>query len=307
MGSNVRTGLFAALCAYTMWGLLPLYFKLVEAYPPDIVLAHRVAWSIPTGLILVTIARRWPEMRAALTLRRFALLTVSGLLIGLNWYVYIWAVNQGRVMEASLGYYINPLVNVLAGVLFLSERLRKAQWIALVIACIGVAIETVALGHLPWVSLILCFSFASYSLIRKAVAIDGRVGFLTEVLVLMPFLILWVMTSGLSANLVPLRAIDWPILIASGPITAIPLIMFAIAAKRLRLSTIGFIQYLGPTLQFIVGVSFGEPLGMTRLAAFSMIWLALIIFSVDGLRHEYRTRRDRAGLPRLLEPEQARS
>lgn len=304
MTPNVRLGLFAALGAYTMWGLLPLYFKLVGHYSADVILVHRVFWSLPTGIILVALAARWKEIRRALTPQRIGWLALSGALIGFNWLIYIWAVGQGRVMEASLGYYINPLVNVAIGAIFLSERLRKAQWVAVSLATVGVCVEAVALGQIPWVALLLCGTFASYSLIRKSVAIDSRAGFLVEVAVLFPVLALWVGSTGMMPRLEPDSTLDGFYLMLSGPITATPLILFALAAKRLRLSTIGFLQYLGPTLQFIIGVSFGEPLTLTRLAAFSLIWMAVAVFSVDGLRHEYRTRRGHLSVPRALTPKE---
>lgn len=296
MMSIDRMGLMAALGAYTIWGLLPLYFKLVGAYSPEAILTHRVFWSLPTGAILVLVAANARRIMDVMTWPRLAWLSLSGLLIGLNWFVYIWAVSEERVMEASLGYYINPLVNVAIGALFLSERLKTIQWVAVGLAALGVLVETVALGRVPWVALVLCFTFAAYSVIRKRLQVDSRVGFLVEVMVLMPLLAIWVHASGLWSTLAPQTSMDWPLLIASGPITATPLILFSLAAKRLRLSTIGFIQYLGPTLQFLIGVLYGEPLGATRLLAFAFIWLAVIVFSFEGLRQELSSRRARAAM-----------
>lgn len=296
MMSIDRMGLFAGLGAYTIWGLLPLYFKLVGAYSPEAILTHRVFWSFPTGVILVLVAANFRKLAAVLNWKRLGWLTVSGLLIGLNWFVYIWAVSQERVMEASLGYYINPLVNVAIGSLFLSERLRVVQWVAVGLATTGVAVETIALGRFPVVAIILCLTFAAYSLIRKRVQIDSRVGFLVEVMVLLPVLAIWVSASGLWSSLEPQRTLDWPLLMISGPITATPLILFALAAKRLRLSTIGFLQYLGPTLQFVIGTLYGEPLGVTRLLAFSFIWSAVILFSLESARHEWMARRARLAM-----------
>lgn len=297
MPPTMKLGLFAALGAYTIWGLLPLYFKILGTYTPEAILLHRVSWSLPTGLLLIFIAHRWRDVRAALTGVRLPLLILSGLLIGLNWFVYIWAVGQSRVMEAALGYYINPLVNVAIGAAFLGERLRLAQWAAVGLATVGVIVETLALGRLPWVSLVLCFSFAFYSLIRKKVAVDSRAGFLIEVMALLPVLWIWAFAVGFTADLQAQRTADWPLLILLGPITTAPLILFAIAAKRLRLSTIGFIQYLGPTLQFLVALGFGEPLNWLRVLAFLFIWAAILVFSLDGFRHEVRMRRARRSIP----------
>jgi len=298
MPTDIRTGLAAGLGAYTIWGLLPLYFKLVGEYPVSVILFHRIGWSLPTGIILVLLVARWRDLVRLLTPRRLFWLTLSGLLIGLNWFVYIWAVGQERVMEASLGYYINPLMNVAFGALFLSERLRRVQWFAVALAAIGVGIETLAFGRVPYVALILCMTFAVYSLIRKQIAVDSRLGFLIEVLVLIPFVAIWVQLSGLWGQLAPHEPADWMLLAAAGPITAVPLILFATAARRLRLSTIGFIQYLGPTLQFAVGFAYGEPLGPTRLIAFAFIWTAVIVFSLDSLRREMTERRARRAIVR---------
>lgn len=294
MTSDIRMGLAAALGAYLIWGLLPLYFRVLGAYPPEVILAHRVFWSVPTGLGLLWLSGRLKDLPGALSPRRLPWLMLSGLLIGTNWFVYIWAVNAGRVTEAALGYYINPLVNVAIGAFFLSERLRPAQWVAVALAVAGVAGETLALGAVPWIALVLCFTFAFYGLIRKQVAVDSRVGFFVEVMVLLPVLAVWAVAMGPKLAVMPKAALDWPLLMVSGAITATPLILFAIAARRLRLSTIGFIQYLGPSLQLIVGVALGEVLSPQRLMAFSLIWLALIVFSADSLHHEVRARRARA-------------
>ena len=298
MAADIRTGLAAGLGAYTIWGLLPLYFKLVGAYPVSVILFHRIGWSIPTGILLVLLIARWRDLVRLLTPRRLFWLTLSGLLIGLNWFTYIWAVGQERVMEASLGYYINPLVSVAVGALVLSERLRKLQWIAVALATIGVGIETLAFGRVPTVALILCLTFAVYSLIRKQIAVDSRMGFLIEVLVLVPIIAIWVQWNGLWGDLAANKPVDWLLLAAAGPITAVPLILFATAARRLRLSTVGFIQYLGPTFQFAVGFAYGEPLGPTRLIAFAFIWTAVIVFSLDSLRREMTERRARRAIVR---------
>ncbi len=284
MDANIRMGFFAGLGAYVLWGLLPLYFKTLGHVPPDLMLAHRILWSAPTGILLVVAAARWRDLAQALTLRRIGWLGISATLIGVNWLVYIWAVGQERVMEASLGYYINPLVNVIIGALFLSEKLRAQQWAAIGIAALGVAIMTAGLGRLPWVALVLCISFALYSLIRKRVAIDGRGGCLVEAAILFPLAAVW-MTQFASAGGGVWARGEWDIalLVAAGPITAAPLIFFAVAAKRLRLSTLGMMQYLGPTLQFLIALAFGETFGWTQAAAFACIWIALALFTADGL------------------------
>lgn len=257
-------------------------------------LAHRIIWSVPTGLILIAIARNWAQLRAALTRQHMMWLTVSALLIGVNWLVYIWAVSQERVMEASLGYYINPLVNVLIGAVFFAERLRPAQWAAVGLASIGVAIMTSALGYIPWVALVLCFTFAFYSIIRKQVQVDSRAGFVVEAALLAPLAMLWLgwFVGQPGGRLMGDGGWDIPLLLVSGPITAVPLILFAIAAKRLRLSTIGMMQYLGPTLQFLISVLvFKEVFGLAHAVAFAFIWTALIVFTIDSLMGEAKARR----------------
>jgi chloramphenicol-sensitive protein RarD len=290
----MRLGFLCCLGCYTIWGCLPLYFRALDHIAPDEMLAHRIIWSVPTGLIFMAIARNWSELKAALTRRRIIYLTGSALLIGLNWLIYIWAVGQERVMEASLGYYINPLVNVLIGAVFFAERLRIAQWVAVALATIGVTIMTMALGSLPWVALVLCFTFAFYSVIRKQVQVDSRAGFVVEAAILAPLALIWLgwFVGQPSGRLMGEGGMDIPLLLASGPITAVPLILFAVAAKRLRFSTIGMMQYIGPTLQFLIAVAlFKEPFGQTHAWAFGFIWLALIVFSTDSLVGDAKAKR----------------
>ena len=294
MSPALRLGFFCCLGCYTIWGCLPLYFRALGHIQPSEMLAHRIIWSVPTGLILIVIARNWRDLRAALTRQHVLWLSVSALLIGLNWLVYIWAVSQQRVMEASLGYYINPLINVLIGAVFFSERLRPAQWLAVGIAGMGVAAMTVALGYLPWVALVLCFTFAFYSVIRKQVQVDSRAGFVVEAALLAPLAMIWLgwFVGQPGGRLFGEGGWDIPLLLASGPITAVPLILFAIAAKRLRLSTIGMMQYLGPTLQFLISVFvFKEAFGLTHAIAFGFIWSALIVFTTDSLMGDAKARR----------------
>ena len=289
MSSAQRLGFLSALGCYTIWGLLPLYFKVLGHVQPVDLLAHRIVWSLPTGLILILIARNWRDIRAALTPKRFAWLALSSVLIGANWGIYIWAVGQDRVMEASLGYYINPLLNVLLGLVIFNERLRIAQWAAVVIAAVGVTIMTIALGRLPWVALILAGTFAIYSLVRKQLLIDSRAGFVIEVAILLLPAIVWLATRD-----VPLFARggwDIPLLLVAGPITAIPLILFALAAKRLALSTVGMMQYIGPTLQFFIALLLGEAFELTHAIGFACIWAALVVFTLDSVRGDAKARR----------------
>ena len=294
MTPAVRLGFLSCLGCYTIWGGLPLYFRALDHIQPTEILAHRIIWSVPTGLILILIARNWHQLRAALTRQHLLWLSISALLIGVNWYLYIWAVSQERVMEASLGYYINPLINVLIGAVFFAERLRLAQWAAVGLATSGVGVMTMALGYLPWIALVLCFTFAFYSVIRKQVQVDSRAGFVVEAAILMPIAMIWLgwFVGQPGGRIMGESAIDIPLLLAAGPITATPLILFALAAKRLRLSTIGMMQYLGPTLQFLISVFiFKEAFGWTHAVAFGLIWTALVVFTVDSLVGEAKARR----------------
>lgn len=294
MSSETRLGFGAALIAYLIWGALPLYFRFMDGVRADEILVHRIIWAVPTGLFFIAIAANWRAFSAALTWRRMGWLSVSALLIGVNWLVYIWSVQQGRVMEASLGYYINPLINVVLGMFMFSERLRPLQWLSVVIATAGVVILTFAFGRIPWIALILCLTFAFYTAVRKQVQIDGRVGFVIETALLLPFAVIWLgwLVGNGQANVMGNEPIHVPLLMAAGPITAVPLICFAIAAKRLQMSTIGMMQYIGPTLQFLIAVFvFGEVFSHTHALAFGCIWAALVIFTFDSLRGNARARR----------------
>ena len=294
MSAELRLGFLSAFGAYLLWGGLPLYFRALDHIGPQEMLAHRILWGLPTALIFVTLAARWKDLRAALTRRRIAYLAVSAALIAVNWLVYIWAVSAERVTEASLGYFINPLVSVLIGMVFFSEKLRPAQWVAIGVAACGVAVLTWELGRLPWVSLVLCFSFASYGAVRKQIKVDSRIGFAVETALLFPIAFLWLawfQGTG-QGGWVGDYGWDWLVLPLAGPITAVPLILFALAAKRLKLATIGMMQYMTPTIQFLIAVLlFREPFGTVDAIAFGLIWTALVIFTTDSVMGERKARR----------------
>lgn len=294
MSGELRLGFLCAFGAYLLWGGLPLYFRALDHIGPQEMLAHRILWGLPTAIIFVTVASRWNELRAALTRRRLTWLGISAALIAVNWLVYIWAVSQERVTEASLGYFINPLVSVLLGMVFFSEKLRPAQWVAIAIAAIGVAVLTWELGRLPWVSLVLCFSFASYGAVRKKVTVDSRVGFAVETAILFPIAFMWLtwFQSQGEVGWVGDYGWDWLALPLAGPITAVPLILFALAAKRLKLATIGMMQYMTPTIQFLIAVLvFREPFGLVDAVAFGLIWTALVVFTTDSVISGRKSRR----------------
>lgn len=292
MTTDVRMGFFSGLGAYLIWGFLPVYFKIVQHISAVDILAHRVLWSLPMGLLLIVIARRWTEFLRFLKSKHALWLIVSSVFIGGNWLTYIWAIGEARVMEASLGYFLNPLINVAVASIFLSERLRTVQWVAVAIAAIAVGVETFALGRLPWVSLVLGFSFCVYGLIRRRVQTDSRIGFTLEVLCLMPIVLFWFGHAASSGrNAWGEGPTDFLLLVLAGPVTAIPLMLFALAAKRLRFSTVGIMQYIAPSIQFLCALAFGEALTPLRAVTFSLIAVALIIFSVDAFGNERRMRR----------------
>jgi len=291
---QTRQGIFFALAAYFMWGIAPAYFKLIQQVPADEILTHRIIWSFFFMLALITLGRNWPKVRAACQNRkRLLLLAVTALLIGGNWLLFIWAVNNHHMLEASLGYFINPLVNVLLGMLFLGERFRRMQWVAVALAFTGVLVQLWQFGSLPIIGLGLAFSFAFYGLLRKKIAIDAQTGMLIETLWLLPlaaaylFLFADSPTSHLSANPWSLNLL----LVAAGIVTTVPLLCFTAAATRLRLSTLGFFQYLGPTLMFLLAVTFyGETVGQDKLVTFGFIWAALILFTLDALYTQRKLR-----------------
>ncbi|HGM7030047.1 TPA: EamA family transporter RarD [Serratia liquefaciens] len=291
---QTRQGIFFALAAYFIWGIAPAYFKLIQQVPADEILTHRVIWSFFFMLALITLGRNWSQVRAACHNRkRLFLLAVTAVLIGGNWLLFIWAVNNHHMLEASLGYFINPLVNVLLGMLFLGERFRRMQWIAVVLAFAGVLIQLWQFGSLPIIGLGLAFSFAFYGLLRKKIAIDAQTGMLIETLWLLPvaaaylFLFADSPTSHLSANPWSLNLL----LVAAGIVTTVPLLFFTAAATRLRLSTLGFFQYLGPTLMFLLAITFyGETVGQDKLVTFGFIWAALLLFILDALYTQRKLR-----------------
>jgi chloramphenicol-sensitive protein RarD len=278
--------------AYTMWGLFPLYWPLLEPAGAVEILAHRVAWSMLTMVVLVVAVRRGSQMRALLAdPRTRGILALAAVVIAVNWGAYIWGVNNGHVVETSLGYFINPLVTVLMGVLVLQERLRPLQWAALGLAAPAVVGLTLEYGRPPWVALVLAFSFGSYGLAKKK-ANAGAVESLTfETMVLAPVAvayIVYLVATG-SSHFGGYGAGHVALLVGTGIITAIPLICFGAAATRVSMTTLGLLQYLAPTIQFALGVVvFGEPMPALRWVGFALVWLALAIFTVESVNHRRR-------------------
>jgi chloramphenicol-sensitive protein RarD len=285
-GAERRAGLAYGLAAYLAWGLLPLYFRALRGVPPLEILAHRIAWSVLLLAALTTWLGRWPQVaRPLATWRGRLTLGATTALITVNWGVYIWAVHAGRVLEASLGYFINPLVNVLLGVLFLGERLSRRQVLAVGLAGLGVAALIASAGTLPWVALVLAVSFGFYGLLRKRERIDAVAGLFSETALLAPAAVaglVWLAAGG-QGHLGGAPGTS-ALLVAAGVITALPLVWFALGVQRLRLSTIGLLQYLAPTMQFSIAVFvFGEPFTAAHAVAFACIWGSLALYTFDVL------------------------
>ncbi len=282
---SAPSGLPAALGAYLLWGFLPVYLIFVRSVPAFEFVGWRIIWTVPLCMLIVLARRQWPEVRAALREpRTMAMLGLSAFLIGLNWLVYIWAIQQNFVYAASLGYYINPLLNVMLGTVFLGERLNARQWTAVALAAAGIAFLLGGALTTLWISLTLAVSFASYGLVRKKVAVGALPGLTIESAILfLPATAIALYYAGLpqgSAFGVTLR-MDLLILLG-GVLTAVPLLLFAIAARRMAYSTLGFIQFLAPSIVFVLGLTvFGEPLKPAQLWCFILIWAALAVFVFD--------------------------
>lgn len=293
-----RKGVLFGLGAYLSWGFLPVYFKLLGGVLPTEVVAQRVLWSVLLLVVLITAARRWEHLRAAIRdPKAVRILLCSSILIAANWLIYIWAIGARHVLETSLGYFLNPLVNVVMGVALLKERLTRAQGIAVALAAAGVSVLAVGASSGLWISLALAGTFATYGLLRKIAPVDSLEGLTIETLLLSPAaaLYLWWLArqggiafggdGGVSA-----------LLAFGGIVTAVPLLLFAAAARRLRYSTLGLLQYLAPTIQFLLAVlAYGEPMTTAHIICFALIWTGLAVFAADGLR---RARAPIAAYPR---------
>jgi chloramphenicol-sensitive protein RarD len=289
-----RAGLWLGLGAYGLWGVLPLYFKALVHVPSTEIVAHRILWSLIFLAVLATFWRRWPAIRTAVATPQVLLtLAITAILIAANWLIYIWAVISGHVLEGSLGYYLNPLINVLLGVVLLKERLSAAQKGAVALAAAGVAVLALGAGSGIWISLSLAFSFGVYGFLRKVAPVDAIEGLSIETAILAPIAlgwVLWLQNTGEGGW----GSWGWStdaLLIFAGAVTAVPLLLFAAAAKRLPYSTLGFLQYIAPSIQFALAVLlFGERLTVSHIICFAAIWAALVIFAGDGFRIARRNR-----------------
>ncbi|HEY5681004.1 MAG TPA: EamA family transporter RarD [Pseudomonadales bacterium] len=291
--SEQRAGMLFALAAYGFWGFAPVYFKVLDFAGPVEIIAHRVLWSVPLLALLIGARRQFGAL-LALRADQVGWLGLSGLLVAVNWGVFVWALLNGRMLETSLGYYINPLVSVLLGVLFLGEWLRRGQLVAVALAAIGVVNEVVSVEVIPWAGLTLAVSFGFYGLVRKRLGVDSAVGLGVEATLLLPVALGYLayqFEAGQGAlNRGEGGEIAW--LAASGLVTTFPLVCFAAAALKLPLSTLGFVQYLAPTITFFLAVLvFGEAFRWEQSVTFGCIWLAVVIFSAEGVYHQRRLQR----------------
>ncbi len=283
-----RQGILLAIAAYIMWGIAPIYFKAISSVAPPEILSHRIIWSFVLLAVLLQLGKRWKVVFRVLSNKKsMFFLFITSLLVASNWLIFIWAVSSNHMMDASLGYYINPLFNVLLGMFFLGEKLRKLQWFAVLLAFIGVVVQVAAFGQVPIVALALATTFGFYGLLRKKINLDAQTGLFVETMIILPaalvylFLIADSETSQLATNSASLNLL----LISAGIVTTLPLLCFNGAATRIMLSTLGFFQYIGPSLMFLLAILvYGEPFTTDKMITFSFIWCALIIFSLDGLK-----------------------
>lgn len=292
-------GLAYGLAAYGLWGLIPLYFRAVRHVPPLEMLAHRAAWSLAVLVIVAGISGQWRQVRQGLKApKAILMLGLSTVMLSVNWLTFIYAVATAQVLQSSLGYFITPLVNVLLGVLVLGEQLRLYQKISIGLAAAGVCVLAVTAGVLPWIALVLAASFSLYGLLRKTMPISGLVGVLVETLAMTPPAILYLAYAEQSAMATEKDAGTWCLLALSGVVTSVPLLLFVGAARRLQLSTLGILQYLSPTLQFVVAVFvFHEPFSGAQISSFLCIWAAVGLYAADSLAAS------RAGWIDVLEPD----
>lgn len=294
--SSAKQGALFAIAAYLCWGLFPAYFKLLGDIPAGDILMYRILFSAIFMSIMISLMRGWPNViLVGKQPRLLLMLAATAFIIGGNWLIYIWAINNGHMLESSLGYFINPLVSVFLGVVFLKERLRGFQWIAVALALIGVLIQLVAVGTLPWIALGLAFTFGSYGLLRKKLGVNSQSGLMIETLWLLPVSLIYLFgfTQSAVTYLVHGEPVTILLLIGSGVVTSVPLLFFTSAATRLPLSTLGFFQYISPTLVFLLAIFvYGEQMTINKLVTFVFIWLALAFFIIDATyrqRHVMRT------------------
>jgi len=284
----LKKGTIYAVMSYLAWGLLPLYWRLFTAMPAWEVLAHRITWSFIFVAIVVIFAKRWRQLREVVSTRRSKIAVVlCSLLISVNWFIFIWAVNNNHVIESSLGYYMNPLISILLAVIFLKERLSPGQWLSIFLAGVGVLIMAIQYGHIPWISIALAISFSLYGLGKKLAKLDVLLGLTWETIIALPvalFYLSFIQIKGTN-TFTTLPTLSIVLLLLSGPATALPLFWFAKATRLLPLSLIGFIQYIAPTTSLLLAIFFfHEPFSQVEFISFSFIWLALIVYTFVTVR-----------------------
>ena len=288
--SDRRDGLLATAAAFGIWGLTPIYWRAAEAVSPQELLALRVLWAVPLAAALVTLRGAWSDVRRVLASRRTtSALLLTAVLVGSNWFVFLLAVESGRILQSSLGYFINPLVSILLGFLFLGERLRAVQWAAVALATAGVANQVLAVGELPWIALYLAGSFGLYGLFRKTIAVAALPGFFVEVAVLAPpafVYMAWVVSQATATVVAADGGTQWLVPLA-GLMTVTPLVLFSYGARRIPLATVGLLQFLAPTAHFVLATQvYGEPFTASHVTTFVLIWSALALYLADLFRRE---------------------
>jgi chloramphenicol-sensitive protein RarD len=282
----MNKGVLYGIGAYVLWGFFPIYWKVLHQVSALQVIGHRIGWSFIVLIIFILITKQWQDFRAAaFNAKTIGIYAVAGVLLSINWLIYVWGVNAGFIVETSLGYFINPLLSVLLGVLFLRERLRPAQWIPVILAAVGVVYLTVVYGRLPWIALSLAFSFGIYGLVKKLAPLGSLYGLTLETAIVFPIALIYLVfvgVNGTGAFLHTGARIDL-FLAGAGIVTTIPLLMFASAAKQIPLTMVGILQYIAPTLQFLIGIFiYKEPFDQSHLIGFGIVWIALIVFWVEN-------------------------
>ena len=298
----MKRGVWYAVAAYTLWGVFPIYIKLLQSVPAVEILAHRMVWSLVFVTALLTIQRHWAWVRTVIArpamLGRFV---ATATVVTMNWGVYIWAINSNRVVDASLGYFINPLVNVLLGALLLGERMRPVQWAAVAVAASGVVWLTVQAGTLPWIGLVLAVSFGTYGLLRKTATLGALEGLTLETALLFPLAfgyLVWLALHQQNTFVEASTSMRW-LLVAAGPVTAVPLLLFAAGARRIPFTLLGLLQYIGPSLQLLLGVwLYHEPFAPAKAAGYALIWAALALYTAESLWQNWRS------VPAAADPQQ---
>lgn len=293
MQTSSRSGIFYALTAFTLWAIAPIYFKEMSFVPAQEILAHRIIWSCVIVLVLIVLLRYTDALKTVLRSRKaLTAMLASTLLIGVNWGTFIWAVQNNQMLSASLGYYINPLISILLGVIFFKEKLDRVRKAAVVLCFCAVAFEVIQFGSLPWIALALALTFGFYGLVRKKIAVDSFTGMAIETAIMLPFALLYLALSpSPTANIFDNSAqVNW-LLFAAGPVTMVPLMCFAAAANRVSMVTLGFFQYIGPTGMFFLAVFlYDEPLSPEKLTTFILIWSALAMLIFDSVRRLRKTK-----------------